>query len=162
MLSVRVKQHDRELPQIRRSFQRTVTLSSLFPLMLARKIDSLTPGKVWSFSVIYEDDVNRTFSSETGLVFRMEDDAFAKATGTRKVRVEIRSSSGFWYLDSSGYAVRIQTGGTDAILDRVKDEQTAKAALDASPFLKKQPNPSQAAPSKAARDAALDEVLYGE
>lgn len=98
-------------------------LSYMFPLWLAQKLPSLQEGKIVSFLALAEDRIKEGFPVSVGQIILQKNDEIANKTKTRKIKVTFDDASSFWWVDSAGQAVAIDTPARKVLVQRVPQQK---------------------------------------
>jgi hypothetical protein len=126
MLTVKVREGDKERPLIKKSLPKNVIFSQFFPVWIGLKKQTFSPTKVTSFSTILEDNLERAYTPVSGRVTLEKTDEFAKKSGTTKLKVIYDGDTNYWYVDAKGAAERIEMPKQSVVISRVTQEAAEK------------------------------------
>ncbi|MEK6705032.1 MAG: hypothetical protein AABZ06_04535 [Bdellovibrionota bacterium] len=127
VLTVKVRKGPTEdTAPMKRVLKEKVFFSQFFPVWLGMKLPSLKPSKSIPFEVVLEDNIELEFVPTQGRVRLEAPDEFAKSTKTQKIWIYFRGTEGFWWVDSSGAALKIEMPKTKTVVERSTKEKATK------------------------------------
>ena len=125
-MAIKISKSGTDQHLIRRNLPKGTIFSSFFPVWIREKHKSLKVGENASFYALQEDDVDNSFSVNTGRVRREADDDYAKKTHTTKLMVEYRSIPSTWWVDAEGIAQRILMTQQNITVERTTEADAKK------------------------------------
>lgn len=123
IFSVKATRSGKELPVIKRSVPRKLIFSVFFPAWLSRKASSLKQNQSVSFMTILEDGIENEFATLTGTVRLEAPNDASKKPKTKRVVVDYRGIRSFWYLDESGWPVRIEMPEQKTVIQKTTEAE---------------------------------------
>ena len=126
LLTIKVRQADRDLEPISKGLPSTLFTSALFPVWLGRHLAQMQPKKTLNFLTLMEDGTANNFSTVSGSATLLPSDSIASSTHTQKVEVSLSDQKTTWYVDKQGAPVKIVMPGQNLEIDRVAKEQALR------------------------------------
>jgi hypothetical protein len=128
VFSVKIKTGIQASKPLRAQMVPKLILASTFPLWLNKNYKRVNGVQPIEFMAIVEDQVENQVPIATGTAYEMNPDEFAKATHTRRLRIEFNKLVAIWWVTPKGDAVKIQVNTLEQTVKKV-DRKTAESFL---------------------------------
>jgi hypothetical protein len=127
-LTAKIRRNGKNEPSIQSSLPTKAFLSTLFQVWIGKRLEGMSPGKSVSFTTLFEDGGDASFSPIHGNVTLEKEDAFSKKTSTKKLSVELSGVKSTWYVLPSGESIRIEKPDQKLVIEK-SSEADAKRSL---------------------------------
>jgi hypothetical protein len=119
IVTIRVKQGGKDLPQIRKPMPKKAFFSTFFPVWLSQQLPSMKEGRSLSYLTIFEDNLEAGFSAVVGQVQLEKPDDYAKKNHAHKLSVTNGNLRSTWWVDDNGSSLRIENPSQGTVVERV-------------------------------------------
>jgi len=118
---VKARKDGKDLKPITRNLTNGTFFSSLFPVWVGKRLETLKEGKLVSFTTLLEDNLDKGYAPVSGS-FRLEkNDEFAKQHQAKKIAVDYQNRKSIWYLGKNGEAIKILMKDPDATVEKTSE-----------------------------------------
>ncbi len=128
VFSVKTKVGAKASRPLRAEMLPKLILSSFFPLWVHKNYKRINGVQPIEFQSIVEDQVEDQVPVVKGTAYEMREDDFAKATHTRKLRIEFNRIVAIWWVTPKGDAIQIQLPALEKVVKKT-DRAKAEASL---------------------------------
>ena len=126
VFSVKIKKGGKISAPLRAEMLPKLILASFFPVWIHQNYKKITGVQPKEFSAILEDQVDAQVPVVQGNVYEMIQDATAKKTNTRKLRVVFNEIVAYWYVTPQGDPVEISIPSLEKTVKKVSRDVAEK------------------------------------
>lgn len=128
IFSVKIKKGNQASKSLRAEMLPKLILSSFFPLWINKNYKRISGVQPIEFQAIMEDQVDDQVTAVKGTAYEELQDAFAKTSGTRKLRIEFAQVVAHWWVTKNGDAIQIELPSAGRSVKKT-DQATAQKFL---------------------------------
>jgi hypothetical protein len=125
-LVVKARKDGKDLKPITRNLTAGTYFSSLFPVWVGKRIDTLKEGKLVSFTTILEDNLDKGYAPVSGQLRLEKADDFATQNKAKKIAVEYQDRKSTWYLGANGETLKMIMQDQNAVVEKVTEAVARK------------------------------------